>query len=439
MRLLDARKHRFAAWLTSIAILGFTWRIVYAVLMRRLVVRSDGYRFHWGAIFLADGKGFLNPLSFFLGGVRVPDTGHPPGWTILLVGATKIGLRTWLEHAFFASVIGTVTIVMIGLVCKAIFGPRTGLIAAALAATYPNIFLYEREVLSETLVLLGIATMLWLAYKFIATPGRGLAVALGAVVGVSAMTKSDQLAIAVLLVAPVILFRRNIAIRRRIGWLALAAATCAAIMAPWSIYLSVHFDRPIPASGGLGVAMAAGNCAQTYKGELLGFYDFGCALILNKSGDPITQDARARTRALQFMRDHKGRVPVVMAARLGRVFSVYRPFQQLRLDYSGGTRWVAWWGLFEYWVLLPLAVAGAVIARRREIPIYPLLVYPAVVVLAVLPTIGSLRYRAPAEIPIVILSAVALDAVLGAWRKRGVRPHRPTDVGPESPTVPVGL
>jgi hypothetical protein len=46
-------------------------------------------------------------------------------------------------------------------------------------------------------------------------------------------------------------------------------------------------------------------------------------------------------------------------------------------------------------------------------------------VLTVLLTIGSLRYRAPAEIPLVILAAVSIEAVLAAWRRRSTEdgPH----------------
>ena len=220
-------------------------------------------------------RGFVAPLALILRNVHVPDTGHPPGWTILLAGATKLGLRTWLEHGLFACVIGAATVAMTGLAAKAGFGPRVGLIAAALAAAYPNFFLYERQVLSETPAMLGVATTIWLAYKFLAAPGRGLAIALGAVMGLLAMTKSDQIAIAFVLVAPLILSRRTIDLRRRVTWLAMAAATCVVIMAPWSIYLSTRFDRPVVVSGAFGATMAAGNCAQTYAGERLGWFDFG--------------------------------------------------------------------------------------------------------------------------------------------------------------------
>ena len=45
-----------------------------------------------------------------------------------------------------------------------------------------------------------------------------------------------------------------------------------------------------------------------------------------------------------------------------------------------------------------VAVVGAVFARRRRIPIYPMLAFPAAIILSVAFTIGAVRYRAPAEI-----------------------------------------
>jgi 4-amino-4-deoxy-L-arabinose transferase-like glycosyltransferase len=414
-----ARRHRFGSWLTLIAIVGFVLRVVYDLVYRHHAVGGDGFRYHFGAQLLADGQGFVGPLALILRNSHVPDTGHPPGWTILLAGPTKLGLRTWLDHQLIASVIGTATIVMTGLAGRAAFGIRAGLIAAGLAVVYPFVWVYEREVLSEPLAMLGIATIIWLAYKFLASPGLGWAVALGAVVGMVAMTKSDQIAIAFVLIVPLILSRCAIDLRRRIGWLASAAAVCAAIMAPWSIYLSTRFDRPVVVAGAVGATMAAGNCAQTYHGPLLGWYVFGCSLGFKQTGDPITNDDRARSRALTFMREHKSRLPAVMAARIGRTFGFFRPSQQMHLETQRGTSlWVFQVGFFAYWALLPVAVAGAVISRRRGVAIYPLLVFPAVVVLTVLLTIGSVRYRAPAEIPLVLLAAVALDAAAAWWRRR---------------------
>ncbi len=414
-----ARSHRFGCSLALTAFAGCVLRVIYDVASRHEVVGGDGFRYHYGSLFLADGKGFVAPLILILQHVSVPDTGHPPAWTILLAGVSKLGLRTWLEHQITASVVGTATIVMTGLAAAAAVGKRVGLLAAVLAAGYPFVWVYEREALSEPLALLGIATIIWLAYRFIAKPRACTAVALGAVVGVLAMTKSDQIAVAFLLVAPLILSRRRVEFRTRLEWLAAAAAICIAIMAPWSIYLSSRFDRPVVVAGAFGGTLAAGNCTLTYHGSLLGYYASTCVFRSTDSKDPLSNDANAQKRALTFMRAHESQVPVVAAARIGRTFALFRPFQQIHLETERGTSaWVFRVGFFAYWVLLPFALAGVVMARRHEIPVYPLLVFPVVVATTVLLTIGSVRYRAPAEIPLAILAAIGIDGALRAVGKR---------------------
>ncbi len=238
---------------------------------------------------------------------------------------------------------------------------------------------------------------------------------MGVVLGALAMTKSDQIALGVVLVLPLVLAKRDVSLRRRLGWLSAAAAACVVIMAPWSIYLSNRFDRPVIVSGAVGATMASGNSAPTFSGELLGWYKLGCGLDFKDTNDPIRADTVLRDRALTFMRNHAGQLPTVVAARIGRTFSAFRPFQQLHLEYGSDIHWVAEWGLLEYWSLLPFAIAGIVVARRRKVALYPLLVFPFVVVCTVLLTIGSVRYRAPAEIPLVILAAVGCDAAIRAW------------------------
>jgi 4-amino-4-deoxy-L-arabinose transferase-like glycosyltransferase len=329
-----------------------------------------------------------------------------------------------LEHQIFASVVGTGTVIMTGVAGRAAFNPRTGLIAAALAAVYPNIFLYEHEVLSEPLALLGVATTIWLAYRFIARPSLGLAVALGATIGLTTMTKSDQFAIAVLLGAPIILTRWSVPLRRRVTWLASAALIGAVIIAPWSIYLSTHFDRPVLVSGALGHALESGNCPDAYSGDAVGYYALTCAFGFGTKGDPIDQDTAARHRALHYMRERPGRAAVVAAARVGRTFGVYRPFQTARFETDRSSKlWIIELGFFAYWALLPFAIAGLVIARRRKVPVYPLLVYPLLVFLTVLPAIGSVRYRAPAEIPLVILAAVTIEVLVRKVQHRTRAPE----------------
>ena len=80
-------------------------------------------------------------------------------------------------------------------------------------------------------------------------------------------------------------------------------------------------------------------------------------------------------------------------------------------------------GMISYWLLLVPAVAGGVLLRRRQVAIYPLLAFVATAAIAVAPTIGDVRYRAAAEVPLVLLAAVGIDAVLPR-RSRDPREHQ---------------
>jgi 4-amino-4-deoxy-L-arabinose transferase-like glycosyltransferase len=409
------RRDRFATALVLITLGGLAWRVAYVVWLRNRGVLGDGYVFHTGALDLVNGVGFYDPVS----GAAV--AGHPPAWLVVLAAPSVLGLKSWLSHQLFTCLIGAATIVMTGLAGRAAFGRRVGIIAAALAAVYPFIWVYEREVLSEPLAMLETATAIWLAYRFRARPGLGLAAALGAVVGVMAMTRSELIAVAVLLVLPLIWSVRDTDLRNRFGRLAVAGVACVLVIAPWAIYNSTRFQKQVPFSTGFGIAMYTGNCAPVYHGPMLGYADLGCAAFVPKvSLDYSVADGQYRHQALKFMSKNKSRVPIVVAARLGRTFGFFRPAQQMHIEAQErrSPLWVFQLGFVEYWIMLPFAIAGVVITRRRRIPVYPLLVFVAVVLLAVIPTIGSPRYRAPAEITLVLLAAVGIEAAIGAVRRR---------------------
>ncbi len=228
----------------------------------------------------------------------------------------------------------------------------------------------------------------------------------------------EQIALVPLLLVPLVLSARTITWPRRFGWLAIAGVACFGLIAPWAAYNTSRFEHPVFLSTGLGAALRSGNCEGTYSGPLLGYYDDSsveCAFVrpaFAEAGDASVVESELRRLALEYMNDNRDRVPAVAAARIGRTFSVFRPFQQVDLEAKRfSPTWVISLGLFSFWVLVPVAVVGAVFARRRRIPIYPMLAFPAAIILSVAFTIGAVRYRAPAEIPLALLAAFAVDVL----------------------------
>jgi 4-amino-4-deoxy-L-arabinose transferase-like glycosyltransferase len=430
----DDREFRFRLLLVSIALGALVARVAYVILVRDRGLFPDAVGYHFRGLLLADGHGFVFPVREVFGvGVDAQDATVPPGWTLLLAGAAKLGLRSVLSQQIVSCFVGAATVAMTGLAGRVAFGRRIGLVAAGIAAVYPNVWGYERDLVSEPLAMFGVATTIWLAYRFLARPSGWRCFALGCSIGILAMIRAEQITLFPLLfLALLFVSMRAIDWRRRIGWLAVACVGCALPIVPWAAYNSTRFDHPVPLSNSLGLTMRAGNCDATYSGEFLGYAPpdnrpdlyskCGVAPGAAPAKDETDTDMQLRHAALNYMRAHRSRVPVVVAARIGRTFSIYRPAQQTHFEADRRSPiWVPWSGLVAYWLLVPFAIYGAVVARGRGIPIYPIALFFVVVVLAVAMTIGAVRYRATAEIPLVLLAAVGIDQFVRRRTLRVVR------------------
>ncbi len=69
-------------------------------------------------------------------------------------------------------------------------------------------------------------------------------------------------------------------------------------------------------------------------------------------------------------------------------------------------------------MVLPFAILGLVVLRRRRIPIFPYLAIAASVTVTVAISFGITRYRAPVDAVLPVLAAVALDALWRRYRRR---------------------
>jgi hypothetical protein len=173
----------------------------------------------------------------------------------------------------------------------------------------------------------------------------------------------------------------------------------------------VRFDHVVLLSDQSGETMAASWCNDGFYGNILGYKSYRC-LSASVHGDESSDSWTS------YGRDHIERVPFVMAARVARVWGLFRPTQQVQLEsYFGVERPPTWAAFAMSWVLLAMAPVGALRMRRRGTPIFPLLAPIVVATLSIALTFGQLRYRAPVEPALVLLAA-------GVW----ARP-RPPDTG----------
>jgi hypothetical protein len=171
----------------------------------------------------------------------------------------------------------------------------------------------------------------------------------------------------------------------------------------------VTFEEPVLLSYGDGALLLGANCDTTYRGELTGSWEDDCYARIRPTRDLSVQAARQRDAALTYIGDHLDRVPSVMAVRVLRTWGIWQPFQQARLSTTEGRPIeAAWAGMAMYYVLLVLAVAGALLLRRRRVVFWPLVVLAVFVTVMSAVSYGTIRFRIPAEVSIVVLASVTL-------------------------------
>ena len=393
----------FGRGLALIAAAGLAARLAYALLLvKSMPLLGDALEFHLQANLLADGKGYIQPFLYEATGTARASADKPPLYPFLEAGVSLLGGRTWAWHQLVGCLAGTGTVAVVGLVGRRAAGPRAGLIAAGLAAAYPLLVAADGSLRSESVYALCIALVLLAALAYREAPSARGAALLGVAVAAAALTRGEALVLLVLLALPLCGPRRA----------AVAALACVVVLAPWLARCWIVFDRPVLISTNVGGLLAGANCDTTYHGALIGQWDFGCIPPPVHANEALEAE-RLRDRGLSYARHHVGRLPVVVAARLGRSFELFRPREQARQEafFEGRNLRVEQAGVACYYALVLLAAYGVVVLRRRDGPWRILLAPVALVVFVTVISYGFTRLRVAAEPALVVLAAVALDAV----------------------------
>lgn len=423
---------RFAKLLAAIAVGALALRWLYDFHIRDFTVLGDALTFHHVAQGLADGKGFVEYLP--PGG---PTAEHPPMMEVFLAAVDKLGFNSFLAHRFALGVVGTGTVVLLGLVGRRVGGERVGLVAAGLAAIYPMLWTADGALMSETLYGFFLVSALLTALWVREAPSPRRAAALGALIALAALTRGEALALVVLLAVPLAIACRPTWRSRAALWGATALAFVC-VLAPWTIFNLTRFSTPVLISTNSNGVFVGANCAETYHGELIGAWRFQCYTPRRAGEDEAEYFTHQRHLGIEYALHHASRWPAVVAARVGRLLDVYRFDQSVFFNTAEGRPAAQIkWAIRFYWIVGLLALGGiAVLARRRA---FALLVLGAPLVMVLLVgvfTYGGTRFRFGAEPSLVVLAAVALVAAAEAvLRKRaGARPGR--EPSPPAPSLP---
>lgn len=436
---MTAASRRFHMRLGLVAVGAAAWRIWYILGPVRDRIHwpalSDEWFYHRQAQLFADGHGFTNPFLLYVQHRSAPTAFHPPLYTVFLAIPSKLGFTTQIENRVATALLGTLTVVLIGLLGRRIAGDGAGLVAALLAAAYPPLWSNDSVIGLETPYCFLVVLALLVFYRLWRAPGLWWAAALAACLSLAALTRSEGVILLVLVAVPTALWVPGWDRRQRFRALGVMAVVTVIVIGPWVVRNLTTFEEPTVLGSSFGIILAYGNCDATYHGPHLGYWDDACSL---KDYSPTLEetvvDKLAREKGIDYIKAHKGRVPVVLAARVGRLWEVFRPTQNLEFNELIEQRGhvTSWAVLVNFYLLMPFAIAGLVIMRRRRIPIFPMLAIAASVTITATLAYPITRYRAAFDAVIPVLAAVAITAL---WRHRRTADTPPTRV-PETESPP---
>lgn len=425
-----ASGRRFALAVLGLGMLAAGVRVWFAVaVVPDLPLPGDAALYRELAENLADGRGLSLP------GLQRPDlepsAEHPPLFPVLLAGLDLVGLDGLRAQGVSLALVSAGGVTLVALLGRRVGGPAVGLVAGAIAAVHPLWFQSAGLVMSESIHLVLVPAVLLGALAVLDEPSWRRVGLLGALVGAAALVRSEALGLGLVVGVPTVVLARTSWRMRAVG-LAVLAASCGVVVAPWVIRNQQELGTANLSTNG-GKTVYGSTCDATFSGPQLGGFSYDCqfgaaALLLDSPPpggdhwDAVELDRALGEHARTYLEEHRGEVPKVIAARAVRMWGLAFAEEQLRFDVGEGRhRRVQHAGQWVHLGLLPLAGLGTVALLRGPRRSALVVLGPVLLVtLTVVLVYGGTRMRTGAEPSVAVLAGLGVVELVGWARHRGI-------------------
>jgi 4-amino-4-deoxy-L-arabinose transferase-like glycosyltransferase len=420
-------RRTFTVSLGAIVLFGALVRVVYVEVIgphARLFADSGWY--YAQAANIRRGVGYVDIARQigFWNGHAVPHelraTAYwPPAYPTFLAGVQVLFGTSIFVARVAGAATGAATILLTGLLGRAIARERVGLVAAALVAVSPLVVAIDGSLMSETLYLPLVLLALLLAQYARNRPSVATWCALGAVTGLAALARDDAILLVVFVMIPTALLALRPA-RETLSRLVLGVLVLGAVITPWLVRNAVRVGQPALSTVSPSWVVAGANCGPTYRGAAIGDWVGDCAQPqLGFRTTEIGYADHERSRGLSYAFHHVGRWPTVVSARVARVWGLWNPVNQARYDHVESRNRV-WQELM--WpvslVLLGLGAVGLRLLARHGRQIAMLVAPIAMTTLVAVVGYGNTRFRGPAECALAVAAAALLVHLWDRWTRR---------------------
>jgi hypothetical protein len=411
--------HCFRVALLVSVLVGLVARLVFVV-TTTVPIALDAVTYRGLASNLINGRGYVLP-AFAPPHKLVASAAHPPLFSCVLAVFDALGFQSLNEQRISLAVVGSVAVLIMGLLGREAAGQATGIGAALIAALDPVWLQPTGALMSESIYLVLIPLVLLLAFRCLAKPTSWRFGALGLAIALAALTRSEAIDFVILLGVPLLLMVRVPWTSRCVLGLALVLGV-ALLLGPWLIRNQVDLGGAV-LSTEEGGTLIGSYCSATFDpaNPTYGSFSGQCAidsavLVVAKVRPPdrakhwtdLSLDRALTESAKQYALNHIGDLPRVVVAREESAWGLGNQNFQLQLAYAEGrNRTCELIGRALYWVFLPFVAFGAVLLARRSPRRFLVVMVPVIVaVVTVALVYGSTRMRVVAEPSLAVLAAM---------------------------------
>ena len=430
-----------------------TAAVAASLLALALILRLSAIE-HYRYVPINDARSYLNSAAAIskygtyhdgnhaAGGTRGPSAYFPPAYSYLLsvvdklTGGPALGASTVHLARILQALLGTVTVLLIGLIALELFGVVTALLALAIGAIYPVFIELSSVLVAENLLTvleLG-AVLAALRARHTTRPWRWV-IASGVLVGLAALTHTNAALIAI----PLAFAVKGVTPRTRRSIQTAGLAPSATMLAvalltvtPWLIRDAEVFHHFVPISTEDGITLAGTynptSAASDPPYRWLYFGSVPSLAGLQRGTHDMTElqlDQKLEHRAASYVGQHPLAPFSVAFHNTLRLLELEGTrTQDISSSSIGLDLNLAHDGVLSFWLLLAIALAGLATrpVRRalRRIPHWfwgvPFVMWLTVVLV----NAETPRFREPLDPFLILVAAVALATFL--TRMRDSRP-----------------
>lgn len=374
-----------------------------------------------GLGFKASGAGGLYPTAF-----------RPPLLPFVTSLLYRVTGHWFLGALWLQCVIGAFVPLALAELVRGTFGSSTARIAGWLAVVHPMLVFFSGSLMTEPLFALTLLVAMGASVSWVKTPRPGRALGTGLLWGLAILTRPNALAMPFVVIAwswfPLGLTLRGSDRARQLAMLMLGVVLA---VGPWTLRNARELHAFVPVTTGSGHALLDSNNDLIWRDpasrggarSVVGEEPYVSRL---KGLNEVQVDSATAAMAKEFLAAHRAEWPTMAAAKLARFWRLHAEGGPLTKQWHrNGTVLdvlVRWLDPLFVWsiVILPLAIAGAVITLRGARRLFQSLPLATIAFFSASAMVywGSLRMRVPIEPLVVLYAAVAIDAAWKTWRVR---------------------